>query len=118
MFTRLKKKLVGDASDIITSPSGSIGSQPALTKVTAGKAVGKKRAGKAEPEVVALPFGSLPGDFGIQPLPTKEISQKTKAATKRRRIVTGDGTKKKAKSVGTKIEHEDASKMKGKNHKK
>ncbi len=47
-----------------------------LTKVSPEKAVRNKHAGKATLEVVAVPFGSFPGDFGIQPLPAKELSHK------------------------------------------
>jgi hypothetical protein len=84
MFTRLKMKLVGNAPVTTSSPSGDTGSQPVLAEVSPGKAAGKKRAMKvgsisAVPEVVAVPFGSLPGDFGIQPLPTKELSLKRAA---------------------------------------
>ncbi len=48
------------------------------TKVSPGKPVGKKQVGKAISEVAAVPvpFGSLPSDFGIQPLLAEEASYK------------------------------------------
>jgi len=76
MFTRLKSKLVGNAADTTVTPSGDIGSQPLPTELSPEKREEKKRAVKvggsiAEPEVVAVPFGTLPGDFGSHPLLAK-----------------------------------------------
>ena len=81
MFTRLKSKLVANAADTTVTPSGDIGSQPLPTELSPGKREEKKRAVKvggsiAEPEVVAVPFGTLPGDFGSHPLLAKEHLRK------------------------------------------
>lgn len=46
------------------------------TKVSPGKAAGKKHAWRAVSKVAALPFRSLPSDFGMQLLPAKEVSHK------------------------------------------
>jgi hypothetical protein len=76
MFTCRLKQLVGDAHVTTRTPSRDIGSQPMHTKVSPGKAAGKKHAWKAVSKVVALPFRSLPSDFGMQLLPAKEVSHK------------------------------------------
>jgi hypothetical protein len=77
MFTRLKSKLVGDATVTTDTPSGDIGSQHLPTEFSPEEHEERKWAVKvggsiAESDVVAVPFGSLPGDFGIHPLPAKE----------------------------------------------
>ena len=76
MFTRLKSKLVGNAVDTTVTPSGHIRSQPLPTELSPEKHEEKKRTvivggSIAEPEVVAVPFGTLPGDFRSHPLLAK-----------------------------------------------
>jgi hypothetical protein len=65
MFTHVKSKLVGDATVTTGTPSGDIGSQQLPTKFSPEKHEEKKRAVKvggsiAEPDFVAVPFGTLP----------------------------------------------------------
>ena len=85
MFTRRLKQLVGNAA-------ADIGSQPVHSEVSPGKPVGKKHVGKAVSEVVAVPvpFGSLPGDFGVQPLQAKAVAKATGAeAAEKTTVMTG-----------------------------
>jgi hypothetical protein len=77
MFTHQKYKLGGDAAITTASPSTDVGSQHLPTESSPEKPEGRKRAVKvvgsiAETDVVAVPFGTLPGDFGIRLLPAKE----------------------------------------------
>jgi hypothetical protein len=77
MFTGQKYKLGGDTAITAASPSNDVGSQHLPTKSSSEKPEGRKRAVKvggsiAEKDVVAVPFGTLAGDFGIRPLPAKE----------------------------------------------
>jgi hypothetical protein len=73
MFTHQKYKLGGNAAITTASPSTDVGSQHLPTEKPEGRKHAVKVAGSiAETDVVAVPFGTLPGDFGIRPLPAKE----------------------------------------------
>jgi hypothetical protein len=68
MFTRLKSKLGGDAAITTDTPSSDVRSQHLPTESSTEKPEGRKWAVKvggsiAETDVVAVPFGTLPGDF-------------------------------------------------------
>ena len=97
MFTRRLKQLVGNAA-------ADIGSQPVPTEVSPAKPVGKKHAGKAVSEVVAVPvpFGSLPGDFGIQPLVAEEASYK-KLVDKASNVTGGEEKVTPTKATGAEV---------------
>jgi hypothetical protein len=82
MFTRQKSKAVANVT--ADNPSGVIGSQPLPSKFSPDSNEDRKRPmklgrGIAKPDVVAVPFGSLPGDFGIAPLPAKNRLRKGEA---------------------------------------
>ncbi len=97
MFTHRLKQLVGNAA-------ADIGSQPVPTEVSPAKPVGKKHAGKAVSEVVAVPvpFGSLPGDFGIQPLVAEEASHK-KVVDKASNVTGGEEQATPTKATGAEV---------------
>jgi len=97
MFTRRLKQLVGNAA-------ADIGSQPVPTEVSPAKPVGKKHAGKAISEVVAVPvpFGSLPGDFGMQPLVAEEASYK-KLVDKASNVTGGEEKVTPTKATGAEV---------------
>jgi hypothetical protein len=97
MFTHRLKQLVRNAA-------ADIGSQPVPTEVSPGKPVGKKQVGKAILKVVAVPvpFVSLPGDFGIQPLLAKEASYK-KVAVEALNVTGGEEQVTPAKATGAEV---------------
>ena len=101
MFTRRLKQLVGNAA-------ADIGSQPVHSEVSPGKPVGKKHVGKAVSEVVAVPvpFGSLPGDFGVQPLQAEAVAKATgaEAAAGKVTVTTGaEAAKKTTVTTGAEV---------------
>jgi hypothetical protein len=79
-FTHQKSKLGAVVNVTTGNPSGDIGSQHLPSEFSPEKNEERKRAVKvggsiAKPDVVAVPFGTLPGDFGIHP-PAKDNFRK------------------------------------------
>jgi hypothetical protein len=82
MFTRQKSKAVANVT--ADNSSGGIGSQPLPSGFSFDSDEDRKRPvklgrGIAKSDVVAVPFGSLPDDFGITPMTAKNRHRKSEA---------------------------------------